>query len=63
MRKFIMCSQLSTGTNLDFAGSRYFSGNRAHIFTTGRSYDIKDDFYAYFNTCYYEVVIRGIKEK
>jgi predicted N-acyltransferase len=39
------------------------SGTIAHALMTGRDYDVKDSFYSYFNTCYYEPIIRGIKEK
>ena len=38
------------------------SGTTAHVFMIGRDYDVTDDFYSYFNTCYYEPIIRGIKE-
>ena len=38
------------------------SRTTAHVFMIGRSYDVTDDFYSYFNTCYYEPIIRGIKE-
>ncbi len=39
------------------------SGTTAHGFMTGRDYGVKDDFFAYFNTCYYEAIIRGLKER
>jgi predicted N-acyltransferase len=39
------------------------SGTTAHALMTGRDYDVTDNFYSYFNTCYYEPIIRGIEEK
>ena len=37
-------------------------GNSAHTFMVGRDYDTVDDFYSYFNTIYYEPIIRGIEK-
>lgn len=38
------------------------SGTSAHMFMVGRDYELTDDFHSYFNTIYYEPIIRGIKE-
>ncbi len=39
------------------------SRGKAHAFMTGRDYETTDHSSSYFNTCYYEPIIRGIEEK
>lgn len=57
-----LCMAMRGNTILSFALLRVYR-SVAHGLMNGRNYSENDDFFSYFNTVYYEPVIRGIQEQ